>query len=134
MCRNMITKKNKGFLLVEVLITVVILSVGLTLIARSLMTGIRSLEVIKQYTTGYSLLEEKLWDIERKYFIEAGLKIEEDFPEPFQDFKYNLETENIKDNEEKGMLNKVLFSVDWPTKNYRREIPVSTYLFNKISR
>ncbi|MBM3248797.1 MAG: prepilin-type N-terminal cleavage/methylation domain-containing protein, partial [Candidatus Omnitrophica bacterium] len=70
MCRNMITKKNKGFLLVEVLITVVILSVGLTLIARSLITGIKSLEIIKQYTTGYSLLEEKLWDIERKYFIE----------------------------------------------------------------
>jgi prepilin-type N-terminal cleavage/methylation domain-containing protein len=127
----MITKKNKGFLLVEVLITVVILSVGLTLIARSLITGIKSLEIIKQYTTGYSLLEEKLWDIERKYFIESGLNKEEDFLEPYQDFTYSLETENIKDNEEKGMLNKVLLSVNWPTKFSRREISVVTYLFDK---
>lgn len=127
----MITKKNKGFLLVEVLITVVILSVGLTLIARSLITGIKSLEIIKQYTTGYSLLEEKLWDIERKYFIESGLNKEEYFPEPYQDSRYSLETENIKDNEEKGMLNKVLLSVNWPTKGSRRAIFVVTYLFDK---
>ncbi len=134
MCRNLITKKNKGFLLVEVLVTVVILSAGLTLIARSLMTSIKSLEIIKQYTAGYSLMEEKLWDIERKYFIEAELKIEEDFPEPYQDFKYILETENIKDNDENGLLNKVLLSVNWPTKGYRREIAIATYLFNKITK
>ena len=134
MYRNLIIKKNKGFLLVEVLVTVVILSVSLTFITRSLMTGLNSLEIIKQYTTGYSLLEQKLWDIEGKYFIDAGLKIEEDFPEPYQNFKYSLETENMKDDGEKGLLNKVSLSVNWPTKNNRREISIVTYLFNKNAK
>lgn len=131
MCRNSITKNNDGFLLVEVLITVVILSVSLTFITRSLMTGLNSLEIIKQYTIGYSLLEDKLWDIENKYFIDAGLNIEEDLPEPYQNFKYSLETENIKEDGEKGLLNQVSLSVNWPTKNNRREISIVTYLFNK---
>lgn len=131
MFKNTIIKNNKGFLLVEVLVTVVILSVGLTLIARSLMTGINSLEVIKQYTTGYSLLEDKLWYLENKYFIDAGLKLEEKLSQPYQDFKYTLETENIKDESGKGLLNKVLVSVNWPTKNNRREIAIVTYLLNK---
>ena len=118
----------------EVLITVVILSIGLTLITRSLMTGLNSLEIIKQYTIGYSLLENKLWDIENKYFIDAGLNIEEDLPEPYQDFKYSLETENIKDDGEEGLLNKVSLSVNWPAKNNRREISILTYLFNKTAK
>jgi len=95
------------------------------------MTGISSLEVIKQYTTGYSLLEDKLWYLENKYFIDAGLKLEEKFPQPYQDFKYTLETENIKDESGKGILNKVFVSVNWPTKNNRREIAIVTYLLNK---
>lgn len=131
MCRNSIIRKNRGFLLVEVLITVVILSVGLTLIARSLMMGLKSLDVIKQYTEGISLLEAKLWDIESQDIIEAGLQVKENFLEPYQKFSYQLETKNLQEDDETGILNQVALSVDWPTKNERRGISVVTYLRNK---
>ena len=66
MCENSIIRNKRGFLLVEVLITVVILSVGLTLITRSFMMSLRALDAIKQYTGGYLLLEQKLLDLESR--------------------------------------------------------------------
>ncbi|MFH1655810.1 MAG: type II secretion system protein [Candidatus Omnitrophota bacterium] len=131
MCENSITKNKKAFLLVEVLITVVVLSIGLVAITRSFMTSLKALDIIAQYEKARWLLEEKLWDLEIKDAIEADLQTEENFPEPNDRFKYRLETENIEEDDEPGPLNNVKLSVNWPSRKEIREISIATYLKNK---
>lgn len=129
MSRNSITKNKKAFLLVEVLITVVVLSVGLTLIARSMITSLSALDIISQYAEGNSLVEDKIWELENRGSIQPDVKIEENFPEPFENFVYTIETENLLDKED--LLTKVSLSVVWPTKRDKREISLVTYLINE---
>jgi prepilin-type N-terminal cleavage/methylation domain-containing protein len=128
MCGNLIIKDREGFILIEVLVTVVILSIGLTLITRSMMMSLQALDVIEQYMRGYLLLERKILELEIGGVIEADLDIEENFSEPYEEFRYRLETQNI---DEDGLLNQVRLSVDWPTKRERRQISIVTYLRNK---
>jgi len=131
MCENLITRDKKGFLLVEVLITVVVLSVGLVMITRSFMVSLRALEIIGQYQEARSLIEEKLLDLEVKDAIEADLKVEENFPEPYEKFSYKLETKNIEEEQNKIALNNVLLSMAWLAQEEKRGISIVTYLKNK---
>ncbi|MBM3251332.1 MAG: hypothetical protein FJZ11_00925 [Candidatus Omnitrophica bacterium] len=131
MCENLITRDKKGFLLVEVLITVVVLSVGLVMITRSFMVSLRALEIIGQYQEARSLIEEKLLDLEVKDAIEADLKVEENFPEPYEKFSYKLETKNIEEEQNKMALNNVLLSMAWLAQEEKRGISIVTYLKNK---
>ena len=130
MSRNLITRDNKGFVLVEVLITVVILSVGLTFITRSMMMSLKALDITEQYTQGYLLLEQKMWEFEQKGFIESDLDVEESFNQPNEEFRYRLVTESVADDES-GLLNQVTLSVNWPVKKEKREISLTTFLKNK---
>jgi len=127
----LITKNKKAFLLVEVLITVVVLSIGLVTITRSFMTSLKALDVVVQYEKARLLIEGKLWDLEQSGDIESDLQVEENFPEPNEKFIYKLETENVQEDQQEGPLNKVKLSVGWPTKREKREISVFTFLKNK---
>ena len=94
-----------------------------------MITSLSALEIISQYSKGSSLIEEKAWELENVGVIEPDLQIEENFPEPYQDFTYKIETENLQ-NEDSG-INRVTLSVNWQTKKGKREISLVTYLVNK---
>ncbi|MCM8779517.1 MAG: hypothetical protein NC834_07050, partial [Candidatus Omnitrophica bacterium] len=55
-----------GYILVETLISVVILSVGLTLVMNALGSEIHALRISRNYVHASILLEEKLAEIEKK--------------------------------------------------------------------
>lgn len=93
--------------------------------------SLKAQEIIEQYTQGYALLEQKLWDLENKASIEADIELEENFPEPYQDFQYRLATKNIKEHDQTGLLNNVELVVNWQGRNEKRQISVVTYLINK---
>jgi len=113
MCKYLISRRNnKGLFLVEVLLTVALLSVGLTFIIRSYVSGLRA----SVYTTDYSmatiLLENKMSDLIQRGFIEDGLREEQYFEKPYEKFKYELEVQNVEDNGGAGL--------DWLQLNQHR--------------
>jgi type II secretory pathway pseudopilin PulG len=131
MCKSLITRDKKGFILVEVLITVVILSSSLVMITRSFMVSLNALEIIQQYTEARSLIEEKLAELEIKETIAADLQVEENLNEPYEKFSYSLQTKNIPEGNNQGRLNNVSLSLGWKAGEEKRQISIVTYLKNK---
>ena len=131
MCTNLITKNKKAFLLVEALITIVVLSTGLVLITRSFMMSLKAIDVIAQYEKARGLIEEKLCDLEIEGAIDSGISVEENFSEPYEEFTYTVETENIDEDNQDGTLNNVVVYVSWPSGQEKRQISVATFLREK---
>lgn len=65
--------RARGFLLLETLLTVLILTVGLTLVVRSFSGSIASMGISHDYTRAMLLLEEKMWELEVAGAITPGL-------------------------------------------------------------
>ncbi|MFH1282900.1 MAG: prepilin-type N-terminal cleavage/methylation domain-containing protein [bacterium] len=68
----MMKSKEKGFSLIEVLVTLVVLSVGLVYIIGSLRTSIYSVKVSKDYYASYLLLENKMWELNAEGSFSIG--------------------------------------------------------------
>ena len=69
----LIIKKNKGLLLFEVMLTIIILSVGLTLILRSFYSSLNATKIAQYYTTATLLIEDKMWELENEGVVAVDL-------------------------------------------------------------
>ena len=119
---------KRAITLLEVMITIIILSFGLTLIIRSFMMSLRASHLAKDYTIASLLIEEKMWELERVGSVEADLDEEGEFPEPNNKFKYRLETQKKTETEEAATLNNVKLTVSWQQANKSNSISVATLL------
>lgn len=125
-------KKNKrGLLLFEVMLTLIILSVGLTLILRSFSTSLNASKIAQNYTTAALLIEHKMWELENAGSIATDLSQEGQFPEPHQKFNWRLETKDKPVQDQAGKLNEVELSVWWQEGKRKGRTFVTTYLENK---
>lgn len=125
-------ERSKGALLIEVILTLSVLSVGLVLIIHSLISSLRAMV----YTSGYSLAgllaEDKMYTLLQEGSIKEGLSDSGDFPEPYGDYHYELKTERIEeDSEQEEFFNEVELKVIWSTGKKEREIIVTTYMTNE---
>ena len=127
-----IPKNKAGFLLFEIIVTVVIISSVLIVIQRAFMMSLKAIASAKDHTEAMLLLEEKLWDLENKGAIESDITEESNFPEPYDKFSFRLETKNIPEDDEEGLFNKVKLSVSWQERKRKGNIPILTYLPNKL--
>lgn len=127
----MILKLNKkGTLLVEALLAVTILGVGLTVIIHAFLSSFRALSYSKDYSLATILLENKMYALLERGFIEEDLNEDTTFPPPYEKFRYHLETRNLKEKSEAGKINEVRLEIQWASGKKRNVIPVTTYLFN----
>lgn len=122
---------SRGALLVEALLAVMILSIGLTVIIRSLMTSLRATSYTADYSMAVFLLEDKINGLMQNGFIEDGHSEEENLEAPFEKFVYRIEAHNIKDADKPGNLNQVELSLSWPSGRKMRKIFLTTYLLNQ---
>ena len=120
-------RNNKGSFLLEALLSVVILSVSITMIIQSMTASFRAMVYSGQYTAALILLENKMSDVIRKGFISAGLDEEDDFPEPYQRYRYFLRT-NPSDEDQK--INEVSLAVEWAAGKRKNRVGLTTYLLN----
>ena len=118
-------RKNKGFLLLEVMVSITVLSIGLVLVLSSFMRSIRAIEISEDYFRAGLLLEEKIYEVLNSD-IEEGLS-EGVFADFGNRFSWNLSIENL---EQEGFENisEVSLEVSWDQRNKRQSIPVSTYI------
>lgn len=116
---------KKGFLLLEVLVSVAVITVGLIYIIRSFSISTRAIATSRDYIKAVSLLEEKLWEFEETRQIESGE--DRDYFRDDRRFTWQLSAET----EEEIPINKTQLKVFWEEKNRKQRLSVTTYLWNK---
>ncbi|MBL7068661.1 MAG: type II secretion system protein [Candidatus Omnitrophica bacterium] len=121
-------KRNKrlGFLLLEVLVSVTMISVGLIYVVRSFSASTRAITTSAKFLNSVSMLEEKLWELEAKGAIERGRyrgSITTD-----DEYSWEAEVEGL----ENAPINSLKLKVGWKGPQKRRQgISIETYLWNE---
>lgn len=118
-------KSLAGFMLLEVILSIFVISVGIVFVISSFITSIKAFKVSKLYLDALYRIEEKMWGYEERGEIEEGSDSGE-----FEDYKnaeWNIEAEEIEDYP----LNKVTLNVTLKEDSRKREFKLVTYLYNK---
>jgi len=108
--------KNKGFLLLEMMVSVSILSFGIILILNSFIRPIRAMELSKDYFRAGLLLEQKMFEL---YNTDVQEGISEGV---FSDFNRKFSWDMEMGERE------IDLRVLWKERGEERELAVSTYL------
>ncbi|MBL7071964.1 MAG: type II secretion system protein [Candidatus Omnitrophica bacterium] len=118
-------RKNKnGFMLLEVLLSVFIVTVGVVFVIGSFMTSVRAFRSTRAYLEALYLLEEKMWEYEEAGAVEEGSESGR-----FDDRRYaewELKAEEVDD----FPLNHVEFVITLKKDGGETTFKINTYLFN----
>ena len=109
------SRYSKGFLLFEVMITVVVLSLGLVIIIHSFLSCLNGTKAIVNYIDAGFYLKRKIWDIEN------GL---EDTYGEDEKYRWKLDTNIIEDTD----LSEAVLSVSWDQNDNEKKLTLRTYL------
>jgi len=126
---------RKGFSLVELMVTVSILSVGIVGILRSFLTSASSLDSMSNRIKAYQILDTKMNEFEQKSIEEKGLSkgdIEEKITlllRPAQ-VKAQITPLEIEGSDE-VLLNEVKITLGWNESGKYRDATLSNYLPKK---
>jgi hypothetical protein len=134
------SKKTQGILLVEALISIVILSVGITASIRSLSYASKIHGLTKNYLMGLKLLEEKIAELEALPELEEG-ETSGTFEAPYHLFSWTSRVEELElpvdapeeesaETEPTVTYLKVSLEVNWHTRD-ARAVLVDTILTKK---
>ena len=120
-------KKNNisGFMLLEVILSVFIVTVGIVFVVNSFMTSIKVLKASKTYLDILYLMEEKMWGYEEKGKIEEGSD-SGDF-EDYKNAEWNVKAEEIEDLP----LNETTIEVVLKEHGKSRRFEIVTYFHNE---
>ena len=116
---------RKGSVLLEALLSVVILSVGITVIVQSMTASLRASMVSSDYSKAMYLLDNKMTEYVQALSTGHIFSEENKFSEPFDKFSYSLKADPLDD---KPNLNKIHLEVDWKNQNIEKTIALETYL------
>lgn len=113
-------QKNKGFLLLEIMMSISILSMGVLLILNSFVKLIKAIELSEDYFRAGLLLEEKLTEVYNGYAKEGLSKGE--FKDSSNRFSWELHIVKTEDDPCKEVSLKIL----WRGKDKEEDLSVST--------
>ena len=112
-----------GFTLLEVMLSVTILSISSVLILNSFIKSIRAIELSENYFKAGLLLEEKIYEVHNTDTIEEGVK-EGIFSDFGARFSWYLDVATV----EEGYLDELNLQVLWNKGNRKYDISLLTYL------
>lgn len=126
---------NKGFSLIEIILSLVILSTGIISVQKAFISSVSALSVIENWDQAESLLEGKIWEIQR------AMKEKMDFTLlPFSQGKlvgrrrtYPYEL-NIEPIDSSANLMEAKISVFWEISGKRRFVTRNFYLMVPYGR
>ncbi|MFH1854074.1 MAG: prepilin-type N-terminal cleavage/methylation domain-containing protein [Candidatus Omnitrophota bacterium] len=115
---------NKGFLLLEAMVSIAILSIGLVVILSSFTRSIRAKELSEDYFKAGLLLEEKIFELSTAPDIEEGVS-----EGVFSDFGNRFSWSLIVARLEGEGLKEISLEVSWAKGNKIQYIPMVTYIY-----
>jgi hypothetical protein len=132
----MIIRKNKAFLLFEVLVAVLIVSTSIVFINHAFSSSLKAQAICGDYLTALLFLEDKAFDFESNTATEEGsFSEEEDFMGMhlyWEDEIRGLDEEDLGGDdaydEETLGLKKLEFSLRWKRQDTERTIDINTYM------
>ncbi len=128
---------NKGFTFVELMVTVIVLTVGLVLIIQGFITAAGALNSMQNNIQAVRFLDAKMQELEASAGKDNGIKrgnSEGRFPFGAKDFNWNLEVIGVEKEEELDLsedLNEARLKVVWQEKGLPKDLSAATYLRNK---
>lgn len=115
-----------GFLLLEVLMSIFVVSVGLVFIISSFITSIKAFKASKSYLEALYLLEEKMWNYEETWKIEEGS--DSGTFEENKSAEWDIKAEEL---EEDLPLCKVTLELTLKEGEKAKKYKIATYFFNE---
>lgn len=115
-------KRSNGFLLIEIMVSMSILSVGILFILNSFMRSLYAIEISGDYFKAGLLAEEKLFELYNSR-PQEGLS-EGAFKDFNNKFSWNLETGKAGED----LLNDASLKIQWEQRSKKQEFSVCTYL------
>lgn len=114
-----------GFMLLEAVLSVFIVTIGVVFVISSFMTSIKTFKTSKIYLDILYLMEEKMWEYEEKGKIEEGSD-SGDF-EAYKNAEWNIEAEEIEDLP----LNETAVEIVLKEDDRKRRFKIVTYFYNE---
>ena len=115
-------KDKNGFLLLEVMLSVAILSIALVLILNSFMNSIRTIELSEDYFRANLLLEQRMFDL--RNYATKRISGKGEFNDFGNRFSWDLDVEEIGD-----FLPKELnLRISWQERKKSHDVAIVTYL------
>ncbi|MFH1867808.1 MAG: hypothetical protein ABH843_02440 [Candidatus Omnitrophota bacterium] len=129
----MIIRKNNAFLLIEVLVTVLVVSVSIVLINQAFSSSLKAAGLASDYLNAVLLLEDKSFEYElNPSILAADNSGEEELAEGKFYWKQEIlpfDEEDLAEeySEEDIRLKKLKLSLEWERRNVRRQVEILTY-------
>lgn len=120
-------RSNSGFLLLEVLVAIVILTVGIAIILRSFNSSINTIKGLDDYLAATSLIEQKMFQLQTEGL--NNVPAEGNFDSGYKKFSWKINSLPQQDLS----IHKVDLSIIWDTANSKKSLLVQTYLNEPLS-
>ncbi|MDD5680591.1 MAG: hypothetical protein PHI59_05075 [Candidatus Omnitrophica bacterium] len=122
--KNKANRHKRGFMLLEVILSVFVVTVGVVFVISSFITSIKAFKASKVYLTALYLVEQKLWEYEEKGKIEEG-RTSGKFDD-YKDAEWDIEAKEVDDLP----LYETAAAINIKDEDVKRRFKVTTY-FNK---
>ena len=125
--------KQQGSLLLEVLMAIVILSIGLTFIIQSQSSSLRALNYGSNYSHAAFLIDNKLSEILLNKIIDKNFHDSGNFNSPFQAFHFEISTSPITwpdDETFSETVSQIKLNLTWPNGTKTQDISTTLCLLH----
>lgn len=124
-------RKKKGALLLEVLLSVVILSAGLTVMIQAMTSSLRSQVYSTDYTAAVILLENEMFDLLIKGSAASDFSREGTCPPPYEKYRYQIDARPSTATGRETM-SEAAAQVSWTSGRRNNNVTLETLLFTEM--
>ncbi len=122
---------RRGSLLIEVLLSIMILSTALTFMIQTMTSTLRAIQYGSGYTMALILLDNQMCEVFLKKSIKSGLSEKKDLTEAGTSYSYSMRTEPSDLTADKG-INVVEATIAWRSGKRDNRIDLTTFLFTAL--
>ena len=126
--KQKVLSDNQGMLLLEAILAIVILTISLTVIIESLVSGLRATVFTVDYSKAIILTDNVMADILRQRAIDPSLANKADFPEPNDAFEYEITTQDMQEEATQSPFKEAQVTVSWKSGQKEQGLSVVTWL------
>ena len=121
---------NRGMLLLEAILAIVILVVSISVIIESLVSGLRATMFTTDYSKAILLADNVMVEVMRQRSAKPSLPSDDDFSAPNEEYHYQLKMDKARSDESGEKLHEARLVVSWKSGSKEREIPFVTWVLD----